>query len=163
MKSQWIDLILALGFIVSAARGYRAGFISSILSAIGFIGGGVAALIAILSWVNNWSGVIAKFSLIIGAIFMGTSLGEWLMRKVGRFFHKKILFGPFRWADSVLGAAFSLLRTLVMVYLIAAVLTATPWSWAQQAIPGSKIYTEMKKFAPSLITQVTQQVKKFTN
>ncbi len=161
MKSQWIDLILALGFIAAAARGYRAGLVASLLAALGFIGGGVGALLLILKFVNNWHGVFGKFGLIIAAIFMGASLGEWFMRKLGKFFHKKILFGPFRWADSLLGAAFSLLRTATITFLIAAVLLATPWNWAHQSIPGSKIYLEMKKLAPAVITQVTKQVKKF--
>jgi uncharacterized membrane protein required for colicin V production len=161
MKSQWLDLIVAVGFIAAAARGYRAGFVVSILSAIGFIGGGVGALLIILKVVNNWHGILGKFGLIIAAIFMGASLGEWIMRKFGAFFHKKILFGPFRWVDSLLGAAFSLLRTVVITYLVAAILLATPWSWAHQAIPGSHIYQEMKKLAPSVITKVTEQVKKF--
>ncbi len=161
MKSQWLDLILAIGFIAAAARGYRAGFVSSILAAIGFIGGGVGALLLVLKVVNGWHGVLGKFGVILAAIFMGASLGEWVMRKLGSFFHKKILFGPFRWADSLLGAAFSLLRTVVITYVIAAVLLATPWAWAHQAIPGSAIYKEMKKLAPSAITEVTKQVKKF--
>ena len=161
MKSQWLDLILALGFIAAGARGFRAGFVSSVLAAIGFVGGGVGALLLVLKVVNNWQGVLGKFSLIIAAIFMGASLGEWLMRKFGSFFHKKILFGPFRWIDSLLGAAFSLLRTAVITYLVAAILLATPWSWAHQTIPGSAIYKEMTKLAPTAITQVTKQIKKF--
>ena len=161
MKPQWLDLILALGFIAAAARGYRAGFVVSILAAIGFIGGGVGALIVILKFVNDWHGVLGKFGLIIAAIFMGASIGEWVMRKLGSFFHKKILFGPFRWVDSILGAAFSLLRTAVITYLVAAIFLATPWSWAHQSIPQSKVYQEMKKLAPNVITHVTKQVKKF--
>ena len=40
----WVDVIFVLASLVSFIRGYRAGFITSIFSFIGYIGGGLLGL-----------------------------------------------------------------------------------------------------------------------
>jgi hypothetical protein len=72
--------------------------------------------------------------------------------------HKKILFGPFKLADSLLGAALSLIRTIVVIYLVAILLIASPWGWADKNIQESKFYTTIDKKLPKIITDYKPQV-----
>jgi hypothetical protein len=92
-------------------------------------------------------------------ICIGASIGQWLLSKFADFFHRVILFGPFKWLDSLLGAAFSILRTALMAYLIAVICLATPWQWADKNIPDSKIYQKVDQYTPTLIKNVTEKVK----
>ena len=162
MKGQWVDLAILAVAVFEVSRGYVAGFLVTVLSVIGYIGGGLAGLEVALHFQKGWSSVPGKVSMFIGAIVIGTSLGQWLMRKVGRFFHNKILFGPFQLLDSILGSAFSLIRVAVFTYIAAAILLATPWGWAHENIPPSKIYQELHKKAPNVLTKITDQIKSFT-
>ena len=84
-----------------------------------------------------------------------------ILIKFASFFHKKILFGPFKWLDSLLGAAFSVLRIVLMAYLIAVVCLASPWQWADKNIPDSKIYQKIDAYTPMLIKNVTDKITEF--
>ena len=159
MKYNWVDILLALLILGSFIRGYRAGFLKSVFSMVGYVGGGVLGLATSWNFVKDWQGVFSKFALLLLAISIGSSIGQWLLSKFADFFHRVILFGPFKWLDSLLGAAFSILRTALMAYLIAVICLATPWQWADKNIPDSKIYQKVDQYTPTLIKNVTEKVK----
>jgi hypothetical protein len=117
-----------------------------------------------LAWnyLNDWDGVLTKFALLLLAISAGSVIGQWLLGKFAEFFHKTILFGPFKWLDSLLGAAFSILRTALMAYLIAVICLATSWQWADKNIPTSGIYQVIDKYTPMVIKNVTVKIKDFS-
>lgn len=162
MKYNWVDLILAVLIVLAFVSGYRTGFIKSIFSMVGFVGGGVLGLALGWNFLQNWENVLAKFALLLLAISIGSTIGQWALIKFAKAFHSKILFGPFKWADSLLGAAFSLIRTLLMAYLVATICIATPWSWADENIPTSKIYQEIDSYTPQIIKTVTDRVDSLT-
>jgi hypothetical protein len=161
MKYNWVDIVLALLILGAFFHGYRAGFLKSIFSLVGYVGGGVLGLALGWNYLQNWQNIFGKFALLLLAISIGASSGQWLLSKFAEFFHKTILIGPFKWLDSLLGAAFSILRTALMAYLIAVICLATPWQWADENIPGSKIYQKVDQYTPTLIKNVTEKVKSF--
>ena len=99
-----------------------------------------------------------KFFLLFVVIASTASVGEFLFKKVAELFHNTFLFGPFKWADSLLGAAFSVLRTLIMLVVIGHLLLITPWGWAVHEIPTSKIYKQIDSYSPALIKQISHKV-----
>lgn len=159
MKYNWIDIGLGILILLSFYGGYRAGFLKSIFSLIGYVGGGVLGLALAWDYLKDWDGVLQKFSLLLLAIAVGSVIGQWILTKFAEFFHKKILFGPFKWLDSLLGAAFSVIRIVLMAYLISVVCLATPWQWAAKNIPDSQIYQKVDQYTPTLIKSVTEKVK----
>lgn len=159
MKYNWVDIGLGVLLLISFYSGYRAGFLKTVFSLIGYVGGGVLGLALSWNYLKDWEGVLSKFALLLLAISAGSVIGQWLLAKFAEFFHKKILFGPFKWLDSLLGAAFSLIRIVLMAYLIAVVCLATPWQWADENIPNSQIYQKIDQYTPMLIKNVTDQVK----
>ena len=161
MKYNWVDIGLGILILLSIYRGYRAGFLKSIFSMIGYVGGGVLGLAISWNYLKDWDGVIQKFAALILAIAVGSAVGQMILIKFASFFHKKMLFGPFKWLDSLLGAAFSVLRIVLMAYLIAVVCLASPWQWADKNIPDSKIYQKIDAYTPMLIKNVTDKITEF--
>jgi len=161
MKYNWVDIGLGILILLSFYRGYRAGFLKSIFSMIGYVGGGVLGLAISWNYLKDWDGVLQKFSALILAIAVGSVVGQFILIKFASFFHEKILFGPFKWLDSLLGAVFSVLRIVLMAYLIAAVCLATPWQWANENIPSSRIYQEIDQYTPMLVKNVTNKISEF--
>jgi uncharacterized membrane protein required for colicin V production len=154
-----VDAILLIALIASFIRGYRAGFLASIFSMIGFVGGGLLGLYLALHIIKNWGGVVGHLFLIVAVVSIGSAIGERIMKSFAKFFHGKILFGPFKWIDSLLGAAFSIIRTAILLYIMAVLLLATPWSWAHQNIPISQSYKYVQKAMPGIVKDVTREVK----
>jgi uncharacterized membrane protein required for colicin V production len=162
MKYNWVDIGLGILILLSFYRGYRAGFLKSIFSMIGYVGGGVFGLAISWNYLKDWDGVLTKFALLLLAISAGSVVCQWLLGKFAEFFHKTILFGPFKWLDSLLGAAFSILRTALMAYLIAVICLATPWQWADKNIPTSGIYQVIDKYTPMVVKNVTVKIEDFS-
>jgi uncharacterized membrane protein required for colicin V production len=146
----WVDWIILIALVGALIRGYRVGLLSTFFSAIGFIGGGFAGLFAALHYASTWHSNLTKFSLIILAIFIGASVGEVILRRFAKFFHGKILFGPFKWLDSILGAALSVIRALIMVFILGKLLMAMPWGIGHNEIPHSALFKKIEHSAPKI-------------
>ena len=159
MKYNWIDIVLALLILGAFIRGYRAGFLKSIFSMVGYVGGGVLGLAIGWNYLQSWQNIFGKFALLLLAISIGASIGQWLLSKFAEFFHNRLLFGALKWLDSLLGAAFSVIRTALMAYLVATICLATPWQWPAKNIPNSGIYQEIDKYTPVIIKSVTTKIK----
>ncbi len=153
----WVDWVFVVALLFAFVRGYRAGFLSTIFRAIGFIGGGLGGLYLGIAYLHKYSSGVLKFFLLFVAIAITASVGEFLFKKVAELFHNTFLFGPFKWADSLLGAAFSVLRTLIMLVVIGHLLLITPWGWAVHEIPTSKIYKQIDSYSPALIKQISHK------
>jgi len=155
----WVDWVFVVALLFAFVRGYRAGFLSTIFRAVGFIGGGLGGLYLGIHYLHRYSSGVLKFLLLFVAIAITASVGEFLFKKVAELFHNTFLFGPFKWADSLLGAAFSMLRTLIMLVVIGHLLLITPWGWAVHEIPTSKIYKQIDSYSPAVIQEITKKAK----
>ena len=82
-----------------------------------------------------------------------------MLSKFAEFFHNRLLFGALKWLDSLLGAAFSVIRTALMAYLVATICLATPWQWTAKNIPASGIYQEIDKYTPLIVKNVTNKIE----
>ena len=163
MKSiinNWVDIVIAVAVLSALIRGWRAGFFATIFSAIGFIGGGIAGIVGGIAITKSWQQSAGTFAAILALIAFGSWIGELLMRSFAKFFHGKVLFGPFKQLDSLLGGAFSLARTVVMVFIIYKLLIAMPWGWAQQDIGSSALFKQMERHAPHVDLNLTNLQKK---
>ena len=146
----WVDWVILLAVLTALIRGYRAGLLSTIFNFLGYIGGGFAGLFLSIHFVSKWHSNVSKFAVIIIDISIGASLGEAILKRFANFFHGKVLFGPFKWADSLLGAALSVARTLIMIFILGKLLMAMPWGIGHNEIPKSALFTKMEKSAPHL-------------
>lgn len=159
MNHYVVDLIIVVALVASIYRGYKAGLLKTFFSFIGFVGGGLFGLIYSVKYVQHWQGNFQKFGLILLAIFISASIGEAILSRFAKFFHNKVLFGPFKWADSWLGAVLSLARTTIFIYIMAHLLLVMPWGWAYSSIPQSAIYKKMNTLEPGILKSVTKKIQ----
>lgn len=153
----WVDAVIVIFALFSIFTGFRAGLLTTLFSFVGYLGGAFLGLYAGLHYFHTHG--VSKFFLLFFAVTIASSVGEVIFKRIGSIFHSKILFGPLRWIDSLLGAAFSLLRTLIMIVILGHLLLITPWSWASTHIPQSTIYNKLNSFAPPLIADLTKRAK----
>ena len=153
----WIDALFILVAIASFFQGYKAGFFATIFSFVGYFGGGLLGLVIGLRYFESHG--VTKFLLLFLAVTIGSSIGEVIFKRIGNLFHSKFLFGPFKWVDSLLGAAFSILRAVIGLLILGHLLLITPWGWAQKNIPQSEIYTKLNAHAPAIIATLTKRVQ----
>jgi uncharacterized membrane protein required for colicin V production len=137
-----LDIALVVIALIAIATGYNKGALATLLSILGYFGGGVLGF-GLANWYSaEWKGLTAIIFLHLFAIFAGANLGRWILEKSGIGIHKRILFGPFKFINSILGAALSLAQVALIAYVVITLIKYLPDS----IIGSSDIYKEIADF-----------------
>ena len=155
-----LDLLTVLVLLISFYSGYKNGLIKTIFRTAGYIAGGVAGLAIAVKYLTTWESQTQKVVLALLAIFIGASIGEFLLGKIGSLFRKILFVPPFKLLDSLLGAAISILRAAFILYLVATLLVFSTWSIADKHIKPSKLYDYADSHLPSVMNEVKSEIVK---
>ena len=141
-----LDIALLVVAIIAIATGYNRGALATLLSILGYFGGGVAGF-ALANWYSQgWKGLTAIIFLHLFAIFAGANLGRWILEKSGIGIHKRILFGPFKFINSIFGAALSLAQVALAAYVVITLIKYLPWQLPDSITGSSNLYREIADF-----------------
>lgn len=155
-----VDAILILTAIGAVISGYRRGFLQSLFSTIGYIGGGILGLVLGLDFTTKVHSTLNRFLLLFFAILIFAEIGRRLLGMLATFFRARLLWAPLRFLDSIAGVALELVRVTIFAYLLIAIALWSPWSFAKDAIADSKIYPQMKKEMPHALDQLRVEIEK---
>jgi uncharacterized membrane protein required for colicin V production len=144
-----IFLIVALGALFN---GYKNGLVTTLLRTAFFLAGGVAAMYLVVTY--NQSG------WLIIAIITGAYLAAWFGTQIAKALKFTLIRGPFRFMDSVLGAILEVSKYVLLFYVVGTILLWAPWAPGQNAVSESKVYLEINKHAPALITDLRHRIEK---
>jgi len=150
----YFDLLIVLVLLAAFYTGYKNGLIKTMFQTAGYVAGGVAGLALAVKYLATWESQSQKVALALLAVFIGASLGEFLLGKVGLIFRKILFVPPFKFIDSLLGAAISIFRTSFILYLVATLLIFSTWSIAHKYIKPSKLYDYADSYLPSVMDEV---------
>ena len=156
----YFDLLIVLVLLITFYSGYKNGLIKTIFRTAGYIAGGVAGLALAVKYLATWESQTQKAVLALLAVFIGASLGEFLLGKVGSIFRKILFVPPFKFIDSLLGAAISIFRAAFILYLVATLLVFSNWSITDKYIKPSKLYDYADSHLPSVISEVKSETVK---
>ena len=122
-----LDIALLILGIIAIATGYNRGALATVFSIVGYVGGGVAGFAAANWYTSEWKGLASIIALHLFGIFVGASLGRWVLEKTGIGIHKRILFGPFKFINSLGGATLSLAQAALAAFVIITLIDYLPW------------------------------------
>jgi uncharacterized membrane protein required for colicin V production len=156
----YFDLLIVLVLLISFYSGYKNGLIKTIFRTAGYIAGGVAGLAIAVKYLATWESQTQKVVLALLAVFIGASVGEFLLSKIGSLFRKILFVPPFRFIDSLVGAAISTVRAAFILYLIATLLVFSTWGIADKYIKPSELYDYADSHLPSVMNEVKSEIVK---
>jgi uncharacterized membrane protein required for colicin V production len=160
MKPIYIDLITLFFVVRSTFRGWKRGFIYIILKAIGYIGGGVLALVLAHNYGLHHKLPFAATIFYFIALIVGSSTGDALASGIAKAMHKKILPGPFKTLDSLLGCFISIARTIIATAIILTIISlVNSGTWGESA-RNSQSYKALHTFSPTIVKTVFTHIKK---
>ena len=159
----YFDLLIVLVLSIAFYSGYKNGLIKTIFKTAGYIAGGVAGLALAVKYLATWESQTQKVAFALLAIFIGASIGEFLLDKIGSLFRKILFVPPFKLIDSLVGAAISTLRAAFILYLVATLLVFSTWSIADKYIKPSKLYDYSDSHLPSVMNEVKSEIVKLLN
>ena len=155
----YVDILIVLAVIASFISGYKSGFFKTIFAVIGNIGGAILGLLLALNLMGDWALDGKKVGIAIASIFLGSFIGRIIASAVTKGLKATIIRGPLAFIDQIAGAALSLARTIIFVFLIGAVLTWSPWQSGKDAIAGSDLYPKIESNLPGVVTSIKDIVK----
>jgi uncharacterized membrane protein required for colicin V production len=156
----YFDLLIVLVLMIMFYSGYKNGLIKTIFGTAGYIAGGVAGLALAVKYLSTWESQTQKAVLALLGVFIGSSVGEFLLGKTGSLFRKILFVPPFKFIDSLLGASLSILRAVFILYLVATLLLFSTWSIANNQIKPSKLYDYADSHLPSVMSDVKNEIVK---
>lgn len=152
-----IDLLLLALLFVALIRGFKTGFIPSVLALLGYLGGGIIGLLVAKEISGDWTGITSRIILFVAVIFVAAQVGQRLARTVGRGFRS--LIGPLKIFDGLLGAFFASLKMLLVFYFLFSIISITEWKTGLSFLESSRVAHEVSIRVPESLTRVFTEIK----
>jgi len=148
------DYMILILLVISAFSGFKAGLTQTVFKAIGYIAGGVIGVGIAIKYLDSLNSAIYLVGGLIFSVIVFALLGEFLLGRLGLLFRKALFILPFKFIDSALGGALSVIKFVVIVYLISTILVASPIALADKYISPSKSYSYANTHLPTLISDL---------
>ncbi len=159
----YFDYFILILFAISAFSGFRAGLIQTVFKTIGYIAGGVAGVAFAINYLDSLESEIYLLGGLILSVIIFALMGEFLLGRIGALFRRALFIPPFKLIDSALGGALSVIKFVVIAYLISIILVASPIALADKYITPSKSYTYADTHLPKVAIDLKQEVIQLFN
>ena len=157
------DYLILVLLVISAFSGFKAGLIQTVFKTIGYIAGGVIGVAVAIDYLDSLNSEIYLLGGLVLSVIIFALLGEFLLGRLGLLFRKALFIPPFKFIDSALGGALSVIKFGVITYLISTILVASPIALADKYITPSKSYTNADTHLPKVAKDLKQEVVQLFN
>lgn len=154
-----IDILVVLLAIGFAVNGYRQGFVTSVLSFVGFFGG--AALGAQLATpvaqrlAQGTGQVVVAVAVVLILAFGGQIVAVWL----GSELRNRMTWRPARAVDSAFGAGVSVLTVLLVAWMVATPLASSPYPGLASAVRRSEVVRAVNATMPGSVRNLYESLR----
>jgi len=157
------DYLILVLLVISAFSGYKAGLIQTVFRTVGYIAGGVIGVAVAIDYLDSLNSEIYLLGGLVLSVIIFALFGEFLLGRLGLLFRKALFIPPFKFIDSALGGALSVIKFGVIAYLISTILVASPIALADKYISPSKSYTYADTHLPKVAMDLKQEVAQLFN
>lgn len=145
-----VDGLMAGALIVFAFVGWRQGFVAGALSFLGFLGGGVLAVLWLPDLVERFvssSGLRVIFVAV--GVIVSAVVGQILLSLIGRRLRASMTWRPVRFVDNLAGAALNVMALALVAWVVASVVAYLPRSEVTRQVNGSAVLATMDSLLPN--------------
>jgi uncharacterized membrane protein required for colicin V production len=157
------DYLIVVLLVFSTISGFKSGLIQTVFKTVGYIAGGVIGVGIAIKYLDSLNSEIYLLGGMIFSVIIFALLGEFLLGLLGLLFRKALFIPPFKFIDSTLGGALSVIKFGVITYLISTILVASPIALADKYITPSKSYTYADTHLPKVAKDLKQEVMQLFN
>jgi uncharacterized membrane protein required for colicin V production len=159
----YFDYLILVLLVISAFSGYKAGLIQTVFRTVGYMAGGVIGVSVAIDYLDSLNSEIYLLGGLVLSVIIFALLGEFLFGRLGLLFRKALFIPPFKFIDSALGGALSVIKFGVITYLISTILVASPIVLADKYISPSKSFTYTDAHLPNVAKDLKQEVVQLFN
>lgn len=137
--------------VVFALVGWRQGFVTGALSFLGFLGGGLLAVVALPDVVERFiASDVTRIIVIAVCVLVSALIGQALLSLLGRRLRDSITWRPVRFVDNAAGAALNVLALALVAWVIASVVAYVPNSTVTRQVNASIVLRTMDSLLPDV-------------
>lgn len=160
----FVDIVVVAAAILAVVTGWRNGFIRGVSVFVGFLGGGLLGVVLapfLLSGLTIEPTYLLAltFVLVVGLAI----LGQYVVSKIGSRVSDRITVEPARIADALGGSVLNVTALVVMLWVVAAGLTAIPDSTLARHVHSSVLLQSIDRLVPSSARDMATQVRGLVN
>lgn len=148
-----LDLVLLLVLAAYAVSGLRQGFVTSVLSLAGFLGGGALAMWTLPAVADHWAFLSTspalRAAVLVAAVVIVASLGQWLGLVLAHRARSFIKIPLARAVDGLLGMVVVTVATAVLMWFVAGALRVGGPEPVSRAIARSSVLRVIDEGMPS--------------
>lgn len=144
-----VDGLMVGAVIVFAFVGWRQGFVAGALSFLGFLGGGVLAVLWLPDLVERFvspSGL--RVIIVAGGVIVSAVVGQIVLSVIGRRLRASLTWRPVRFVDNFAGAALNVLALALVAWVVASVVAYLPRSEVTRQVNASVVLATMDSLLP---------------
>ncbi|MEX0169703.1 MarP family serine protease [Streptomyces sp. LMG1-1-1.1] len=147
-----LDILLLVAAVWFAIIGYRQGFVVGILSVLGFLGGGlVAVLLLPILWdqlTDNSEVSTSATVVFVMVVIVCASVGQAFTTHLGNKLRRFITWSPARALDATGGALVNVVAMLLVAWLIGSALAGTTLPTLGKEVRNSKVLLGVSRVMP---------------
>lgn len=145
-----VDWLMLGSIVVFALVGWRQGFVTGALSFLGFLGGGLLAVLWLPDVVERFiSSGIARIITVAVGVLISALAGQVLLSILGRRLRGSITWKPVQFVDNAGGAVLNVLALALVAWVIASVVAFLPRSEVTRQVNGSIVLGTMDSLLPN--------------
>ena len=155
-----VDLIIIAFAVLFAVNGYRHGLITSAFSFLGFLAGviiGAQLAGPLASAITD--DAVARVIIALVLVFGLAGLGQYAVGLIGARLRQVVTWRPARVVDSVLGTMVSALTVLVVAWIVATPLAASPFPSLASEVRQSAILQAVDSAVPDPVRTLYQSLR----
>ncbi|WP_369052669.1 MarP family serine protease [Kineococcus terrestris] len=152
-----LDVLLVLLLLAQLVAGYREGLLVGLFSLAGLLGGAAAGVLVLPGVVADWApGAQRTLVVVVGTLALAL-VGRLVLGVVGLRLRRAVSWAPARAVDALLGAAASVLATLLVLWVVAGAARTAPLPGVVSAVTGSRVVAAVDRVVPARTASVLTQ------
>ncbi len=155
-----LDVALILATVAFAVGGFRQGFVTAVLSFLGFFGGAVLGaqladpIANRLAPDSSWRVAVAV-AVVLAVALIGQVIAVWL----GNQLRQRLTWRPVQRVDAVLGAVVSAAAVLLVFWMVATPLAAAPYPRVSSAVRDSQVVRAVDDVVPRQVRSLYSSLR----
>ncbi len=155
-----IDLGVLLVLGIFAVKGFRSGFVPSLLGLLGYLLGGFSGLLVAREMTSSWSGFWSVLGIHLLSIFIGAKIGQTILKSIGKGIRG--LVGPLKFLDSLIGAALGIGKGIIIAFLVIQLLPLFSLQSIERDFETSEVVQYFGSHTPELVDQGFEKFKEIS-